>query len=110
MVSHGDIKVAQGNWQQAAELYQQALKLNPKEPAALNGIGRTLMQQGKHREATDLFFEATQLEPTNPHYFINAAESLFAQGRRSEAVLWAKQAIERGIKEHPILEKLGLKP
>lgn len=110
-VGYGKLYAAQERWDEAAKSFQQALQLNPQDPSAQNGVGRALARQGKHAEALERFFEAAHLEPQGKsEYFINAAESLFALNRRDEAYLWAREAIARGLKQHPLFDKLGLKP
>ncbi|MDP1769802.1 MAG: tetratricopeptide repeat protein [Nitrospirota bacterium] len=56
----------QGHMDVAANLFQKALKSDPKSAEAQYNLGLSLDKMGKHDEATAAFKQAVALAPANP--------------------------------------------
>ncbi len=61
-----------GKAEESLDLYQQALQLDPQNPALHNELGETLMEQGRYDESLKAFRQALQIEPANARYHYNA--------------------------------------
>ena len=61
-----------GKADESLELYQQALQLDPQNPALHNELGEALMEQGRYDESLKAFRQALQIEPNNARYHYNA--------------------------------------
>jgi len=59
--------VTAGDWETAGALYQQALSLEPENPAALGGLARALVQLGHTAEAAELLAQVPQALAADPH-------------------------------------------
>ena len=57
----------------AAEDFQKALRLSPRNPEALNGLGLIQLQRNRPREAAQLFSEALQQQPNYRPALLNLA-------------------------------------
>jgi tetratricopeptide (TPR) repeat protein len=71
-------------WPEAEAGYRGALKIDPKEPRALNGIATVQIQSGQKDKAEQTYRELADL-PNNPYRHYHAA-FLFQEGRRDEAI------------------------
>ncbi|MBI1725288.1 MAG: tetratricopeptide repeat protein, partial [Candidatus Tectomicrobia bacterium] len=59
----GRNEVNMGNWGRAAELFQQAVKADPKHYQAYNMLGYALRKTGKPKEALEAYNRALSLKP-----------------------------------------------
>jgi tetratricopeptide (TPR) repeat protein len=51
----GNLLFETGNSKHAIKYHMQALKLNPKEPQALSGLGNAHYDLGQYKESVDFF-------------------------------------------------------
>jgi Tfp pilus assembly protein PilF len=58
-------------WEQAERSYRAALAIDPRSPAALNGLGAVFLNQGRYREAV-VQFSAALAEPSGQEELIRA--------------------------------------
>jgi predicted O-linked N-acetylglucosamine transferase (SPINDLY family) len=82
-----------GQLDQAAELYEQALKLAPQNVAALQFFGVLRAQQGRHVEAARLMESALALQPGNFGILINYSQILIGTGRVQDALATLDKAL-----------------
>jgi protein O-GlcNAc transferase len=82
-----------GQLDQAAELYDQALKLQPQNFGVLQFFGVLRAQQGRHVEAARLMESALALEPDNFGALINYSQVLMGTGRVKEALATLDKAL-----------------
>lgn len=54
-----------GHYEEAAEQFRQAIKLDPGNAKAYNNLGITFFKMGKFEESRDYFLEALDLQPDN---------------------------------------------
>lgn len=60
-LSRGDRAVRAGEPSQAITYYDQAIAVNPQNPAAWEGLGDAQFRQGNYREAIEAYNEATNM-------------------------------------------------
>jgi predicted aspartyl protease len=75
----GEIAYRKGNLDQAANLYQQALKMDPKTARAHFGLAKLAMAKLKDKEAVQEIARAIELEPSEPLYRLYASEAYALQ-------------------------------
>ncbi len=81
-----------GDVAQAARLYREVLRLDPRDEAACGNLAIIAAQQGDLAGAERLFRQALALRP-NPEGFNNLGTLLLQQGRAAEAAEAHRQAI-----------------
>jgi len=82
-----------GQLDQAADLYEQALKLEPQNFAALQFFGVLRAQQGRNVEAARLVESALALQPDNLGALINYSQVLTGTGRVQDALAMLDRAL-----------------
>jgi tetratricopeptide (TPR) repeat protein len=83
-VQLGNLLVATGDREAAADEYERALELVPGHAPALAGQGRLAVADGRLDEAIDLFQQAADVVPL-PEYVIALADTQAAAGRTDDA-------------------------
>jgi tetratricopeptide (TPR) repeat protein len=102
----GNLRLAEGNIDQAQSFYRAALKIDPQHKGALNNLGVTSLQTGRLPEAQHFFEEALKQAPhdAKTHYLL--AKTLFSEGDREAAQTELEIAI--GLKpDQPEFKALG---
>lgn len=74
-----DDGLARGAWDEAFSNYVAVLRQQPRDAAALNGLGEVLLQRGQPGDAIDLFREALALQPDLPRARENLARATALQ-------------------------------
>jgi Flp pilus assembly protein TadD len=77
----------------AIDHFQDALRLNPEQPMALNDLGAALESEGRLKDALAAFRNALQIEPDYASARFNMANVLAAQGNLDEAAASFRQVI-----------------
>jgi tetratricopeptide (TPR) repeat protein len=85
----------QGLTQQAVELYQKSIDLDPNYGQALTGLGAMLLLQKKIDEAQPLFEKALSIDPNHATALINLAMIDQARGKPESALQRLRQVIAR---------------
>ena len=133
-VAHGNLGVAlqtNGRYQEAADHYTEALRLNPEYAKGHDDLGSVLYIQGKYEEAEAQFVEAVRLDPGDENAHNNLGFFLYTRGRYGEAwlisskrcgsipamtkhtTIWAISSMRRGKREEAeaqFTEALRLNP
>ena len=65
LLKSGIAKMDEQAWQEAVEVFDQVLEINPNQATALNAKGVALFQQGKIAEAIPVFDLAIQADSAN---------------------------------------------
>jgi superkiller protein 3 len=90
-VTKGWAQLNQGHLNQAAEIFQKIVAHDPKNAAALNGLGFALLNLGKPAEAKPQFEKCLQLDPNAAGAINGLALCLKAEGKIDEAISqWQK--------------------
>jgi type IV pilus assembly protein PilF len=86
-----------GDFEKAEKYYQEALKLQPKFPIALRGLGRTYLKMGEVAKAQEVLFEAISSEPDFTPAYMDLAKSYLMTGETEKA----KNAYQHVIRTAP---------
>ncbi len=90
----GAVLAKQGRLAEAANQYNQALRYDPDNAAALRNLGGVLARQGKLAEAVQDCERSLQAEPDDSQGHNNLGFALAAQGKTSEAIQHYERALE----------------
>jgi hypothetical protein len=83
-----------GQFQQALELLDQAIALNPNDSESHVLRGICLSQSGQPNEATESFRRAIMISPYNPKAYYNMAVHQYSLGNKVEALEMAREAVK----------------
>jgi Tfp pilus assembly protein PilF len=98
----------QGDLQQAAIAYQDALKQDPSRGDAWIRLAVLRDRQGKFQESEELYRKALKTQPGNPAVYANMGYSLYLQGRWVEAERNLRQALALQPEDARAHNNLGL--
>ena len=76
----------QGRTAEAIASFKSALKTNPNDAKACEGLGNMLVESGQVTEALVYLQKAVDLEPANPTAHYNLGTALFKLGRVDDAI------------------------
>jgi len=82
-----------GRLTEAAQLYQQALRANPRDTDALYSLGIVHLQSGRLEEAQSMLGDVLRLRPRFPEALCSRGIALMQLRRREEALACFDQAI-----------------
>jgi Flp pilus assembly protein TadD len=91
----------QGNLEQAAQQYREALQLTPDLVSAHNRLGITLNKLGQHAAASAEFRAALARSPSAAYLHNNLGFSLYLEGKYAEA----EQAVLRAVELQPTFRR-----
>ena len=94
-------------YEKAAEHYEIALELNPKNIDALNNLALIKMRRQKHDEAIKLFTKTLQLEPTNITALNNLGFLFLEKENFDQAVNCYKKSLQSDPDQVSILNNLA---
>lgn len=78
-----------GNQQEAFELYQKCLTIDPKHDASFYELGQIFKAQNREADAEQMFRKASELDQKNDWYKMRLGEALDAQGKFGDsAPVW----------------------
>jgi len=86
LICKGIDRVKQGRLDEALELYDKVLELNPANTEAWNNRGVTLFRMGRLEEALECSNRALEIEPNNLEALRNMGFILKTMGRFDEAL------------------------
>jgi tetratricopeptide (TPR) repeat protein len=90
----GDALYYQGQYDEAIEAYDEAIRLNPYFAEAWTGKGYVLVVLGRCSEGLQICERAIELDPNFATAWINKANALVCLGRYDEALRSSEKAIE----------------
>ena len=103
----GVIALQRGDLATAEQLISQALAVKPKDPAALNNLGTTLLRAKRLDEARGQFERAVRSQPAFVDAQSNLGNVLRQLGRIADAVAPLKRAYAGNAKSAEIANLLG---
>jgi len=84
-------------WEKAIDLFQKAVKADPKEANNYNNLGLAYKGAGKMNEAIKAFGDAVAAEPNNSVGYINLGVAYTAEGKYDNAI----EDLDKAIKMSP---------
>jgi predicted Zn finger-like uncharacterized protein len=94
------VSLERGSASEARDAFAQAVKLDPRNVAALTGEGHLLLSEGRYTEALARFDTALQIEPSSPDAIADDAEAKLALERLGDAkqqLAGARQAFPKSL-------------
>jgi Flp pilus assembly protein TadD len=85
LIERGWAEQQAGRLSSAKTFYEQALKLEPRHPDALNLLGVLALQENDPEQAAKLVSRAIQAQPSNPGFHANLAQAYLELRRVAEA-------------------------
>lgn len=82
----GVLHAQQGKFDQAIELIQQAVLVNPSDAGAYSNLGNAQLETGQLQEALDSYDHALRLMPQFPDALFNRGNALKSLGRFNDAL------------------------
>jgi tetratricopeptide (TPR) repeat protein len=101
------VSLDRGAASDAGDAFAQAVKLDPRNVAALNGEGRLLLNEGRYTEALSRLDTALQFDPPSPETIANDAEAKIGLERLADAKAQLTEARTKAPKSIPVLLLLG---
>ncbi len=95
--ARGEALLQAGKYTEAIDTFLSALKINPKDIAAQDGLGRGYMGAKKYADASKAFQAALDLNPTNPRSFALLSAALEADDKPKRA----RGVLDRAIELNP---------
>ena len=83
----------QSDWENAEKIFEEILRLEPKNHTAFNNLGMVKINRGKNEEARYNFTRAIRANSTYAEAYANLANILFADGNLREAESNYRKAI-----------------
>jgi len=97
-----------GDKDEAVEIMQKVLVINPKHARALNYIGYTFVEKGEHLDDAEVMLqEAAEISPNDGYILDSLGWLYFKKGDLTKAVSLLEQAIKMLPNEPEVLEHLG---
>ncbi|MGB3962090.1 MAG: tetratricopeptide repeat protein [Sulfurimonas sp.] len=98
----------QGKNQNAVEMYEKAIKLNPRYAEAYYSLGVTLKDLGKTDDAINMFEKTIVLNPMHAECYNNLGVVLQEKGNIEDAMLMLTKVIELNPKHAVAYNNLGV--
>jgi tetratricopeptide (TPR) repeat protein len=92
--NHGDFLFDLGNYDDAINEYQMALKITPNYAEAHNGLGKALQQENKYDDAVKQFQAAISIEPNFAEALNNLGIALEHIGQYDDAISDYRKALK----------------
>ena len=89
-----------GDLEQAAQLFERALKLNPAYPICLNAYGLLLRDIGRTHQSRQCFEEALKHDPSFGAAMNNLGSTLKDVARYDEALIWLRKGA-KALSDNP---------
>lgn len=104
----GVISFGRGDWDEAAERFAQALRVDYANPTHLGWLALTMLERGDVEAAVSGLERAVQLGPNDPSLHFNLAVALQTAGRLSEAEAAYRQSLTLAPNSPPAWVNLGV--
>jgi len=95
IAARASVEAEAGRTEQAIELYQEALGLWNRMPAAYNNLGALLLEQGDRLGAAEAFRIASELEPRDPRPLTNLGALWTKVGYPDDGMVYFETALDR---------------
>ncbi len=109
-IAYGRSLEKRGLFEQAAKIYQEALKKDPSRSEAYLRLAILKDQRGNFVESAELYRKALKAKPGSSDIYCSMGYSLYVQRRWAEAEMNLAQAIESGQSPRPQQSRPGAGP
>lgn len=92
-INFGNAFLVEGKVQDAIEQYEQALRLNPKDPNVPVNLATALLRAGRFAEAVAYYEQALRIDPDDAIANYNTGAAWVRLGRPAEAARYFEQAL-----------------
>lgn len=92
-LERGNELFSQGDYEEAIEAYDEALRLDPENPVAWSNKGTALINQRRYEEAIQAFDEVIRIDPELASAWSYKGGALHELGEYDEAIVALDQAI-----------------
>jgi tetratricopeptide (TPR) repeat protein len=94
LLAQANKSIAQGAYADAIALYEDIIKLSPRQSTAFNNLGAALSHMGRYEEARGYFHQAIKIKPdfADPHS--NIGTVLLLKGQYAEAESFLRHALK----------------
>jgi tetratricopeptide (TPR) repeat protein len=92
-INFGNAFLVEGRVQDAIEQYEQALRLNPKDPNVPVNLATALLRAGRFAEAVAYYEQALRINPDDAIAHYNAGAAWVRLGKPVEATRYFEQAL-----------------
>ncbi len=82
------VRTAQQRFDEAIELYHQALRVDPLGRISLANLPGLYAQMNRNDDALDLYAKAIDIHPEWPIVYLNLSQHLLGLGRLDESIAW----------------------
>jgi predicted O-linked N-acetylglucosamine transferase (SPINDLY family) len=96
-----------GRTDEAVELIQRAINLNPRQAAYHGNLGLTLLGIGRKREAIAALEQSLAIQPNQPDALVLLAKILYSVGELDRAIICFHRAIKAQPSDPTLLFNLG---
>ena len=97
----------EGDYQNAIECYQAALKVEPMNADIYDALGLTMLRLGEKRTAKDLFLTSTTLNGQSSSSFRNLGLAHYSLDEKQPAIEALKKAIQNDHRNVDALLNIG---
>jgi tetratricopeptide (TPR) repeat protein len=108
LLRRGNKALAGGAFEDARELYQAVVNLDPANPVALNNLGAALCKTGNYIEAEQRFRQALSLDAASAEANCNLGNLLRWMGNSEESEIWLRRALKANPNYDDARISLGL--
>ena len=97
-----------GNFEEAQDLYEEIIKVNPHLIKAWNNLGVSHIKLGKFMRAIEIITEALKIEPHNDSLWRNLGIAYFQAEEYVEAIKVFKKSLERSPNNETVWCNIGV--
>ena len=99
--------VVQARYQEAIEVLEAGLLIDPLAANLLDTLGKTFRRMGRYDEAMASFERALAQQPDNPNFYFDIADVKADLGDLNGTLEWRRKAIELDPQDHELAGELA---
>jgi tetratricopeptide (TPR) repeat protein len=103
----GDLHLARKRYEEAARMYETALREGGETASVLAGLGAIKMKTGDLEGAADAFERATRLEPDTARHYRALGDALAKGGDTTRAVVNYRLFLDKGGRSSAVARRVG---
>jgi Tfp pilus assembly protein PilF len=95
-------------WKNSKTLFEAELKIDPKNPHALNNMGYYYNTTSNFAKSSGLLKQAVEIDPTNAFFLNNYGWALANLGKTDQAIIYFQKAIDHAPDYTEALNNIGV--